>query len=339
MSVVSWLPPSEQRFVVERFARATGADAGILALVEPERDLLYVVSAAGASDELNARTPYASTILAAVEHVWEPEIRSVGGAQGAPADLLLSPVLRPHGPVTMLCGVIRGGVRDPDTLLWIASGYAYLLALCGDDPDGLGKLIASTREDPLTGCHTRAALCDRLDEEIARAERHDRDLACLFIDLDGFKRINDRCGHLVGDDVLAAVGAAMRACMRGADTIGRVGGDEFVVVLPETTMDDAVVLAGRLRSALRLSASTVIAEDISASIGVTSWQPGEQREQLIDRADRALLIAKRQDAGMYVQRLSAAPELPEDDPAPATRLSAGAGRRSRGAREPRALPG
>jgi diguanylate cyclase (GGDEF)-like protein len=298
VSAVAWDPPSELCFVVERFTHAVGADIGILAQVEDDRPLLYEVSRE-AGTLRPFRSPYRGAVVAALEDTHEAHIRHVGVPGGAGSDLLLAPVEWPDGPPALLCGALPPGADDHDAALWLGASYASILALCAADPAGVGQLLASTREDSLTGCDTRVALRDRLTEEIARAERHHRSLACLFLDLDGFKHINDQWGHLVGDEVLASAGGAMRRCLRGADAIGRVGGDEFVLVLPETPLDRAVSLAGRLRGALRDSAQDLIHTDLNASVGIAGFEPGDTGDDLMRRADDALLVAKRRDAGLY----------------------------------------
>ncbi|HEX4781608.1 MAG TPA: GGDEF domain-containing protein [Usitatibacter sp.] len=149
--------------------------------------------------------------------------------------------------------------------------------------------------DTVTGLPNRALLADRLAQELARARRASQPFAVLLFDLDGFKEVNDTWGHAAGDKVLSLVGERARKCVRASDTVGRLGGDEFLAILPETAEPGAVGVADKLREALRepylLEGATA---RLSASVGV-SLHPthGEDAESLQRAADAALYTAKR----------------------------------------------
>jgi diguanylate cyclase (GGDEF)-like protein len=151
-------------------------------------------------------------------------------------------------------------------------------------------------------------LQEAMTREISRCERHSRELACCFLDLDGFKRVNDTRGHLAGNRVLAAVASALRKGVRSADFVGRYGGDEFVVVFPETGKGAALTFAQRLRTQIRRATTSAIGEPIEASVGVGEWTPGCSTEALLDRADHGLRIAK--EAGGVGIATPAAVETP-----------------------------
>jgi diguanylate cyclase (GGDEF)-like protein len=146
-----------------------------------------------------------------------------------------------------------------------------------------------------------------LSRETTRAERYGHALSVCFIDLDRFKRVNDLHGHTHGNRVLLEVAAALRACMRAGDTLGRYGGDEFVAILPETEEAEARVLAERIRA--RISAATALsaAEPLDASVGIAQWSPGWSAEAILGAADRALLAAKADGGG-----IAAASELHQE---------------------------
>ncbi len=151
--------------------------------------------------------------------------------------------------------------------------------------------------DSLTGLHLRDDFFGRFEEEYARAKRYAGAFSLLMIDLDGFKEINDRQGHLAGDRYLRALGAAIRARMRGADIACRYGGDEFCVLLPETDLAGARLIAERLRRDL---ASLVVDVDgatlrTTVSIGIASYPEHDAGDvkRLLLRADQALYQAKR----------------------------------------------
>ncbi len=146
--------------------------------------------------------------------------------------------------------------------------------------------------DPLTGVGNRRLLMERLDEAIARAAREGTTLSAIFVDLDHFKRINDRNGHAIGDRVLVRVARCLRANLRDNDIVGRYGGEEFVVVLEEARIDEAFRVAERLRAAIGRIRLREMDDVISASAGLAEWRPGEDGDGLLARADKALYRAK-----------------------------------------------
>ncbi len=128
-----------------------------------------------------------------------------------------------------------------------------------------------------------------------RAQRYQRPFSAIFIDLDHFKRINDVYGHAAGDAVLRGVAETLNVCLRECDLLGRFGGEEFVVLLPETGIDDAMRVADRMRKDVACLQLGQIPEAITVSAGVAEWTSDETGEALLQRADRALYRAK--DAG------------------------------------------
>lgn len=164
----------------------------------------------------------------------------------------------------------------------------------------LGGAVAETWHlatvDPLTGLANRQAVLRRLEEEALRAARYRRPLAVILVDLDHFKRLNDTHGHAAGDAVLRHVGAVLAANVRGVDTAGRLGGEEFLVVLPETDPEAAAALAEKLRlvlagSPVRLPDGDVVSVTLSAGV---SGGAGEvlAPEALVRDADAAMYSAK-----------------------------------------------
>jgi len=146
--------------------------------------------------------------------------------------------------------------------------------------------------DVLTALPNRRALEHDLDRETHRGNRSGRPPALIIFDIDRFKAINDRHGHEAGDRVLATVGFAVRRSLRPTDTVGRWGGDEFLAILPETGLDEAVGLAERIRRILATEAALQAGVSVTASLGVTRYRPGESIGETIARADRALYTAK-----------------------------------------------
>jgi diguanylate cyclase (GGDEF)-like protein len=145
--------------------------------------------------------------------------------------------------------------------------------------------------DPLTGLHNRRVFYEFLGREIARAHRYDRYVSLIVFDLDDFKRINDRIGHLEGDAVLIEVAERVRGVVRATDIPCRVGGDEFAVVLPESSRDDAELLADRIAISIRAQKISKIGA-LKISAGVAELRPDDTPADLFKRADNALYRAK-----------------------------------------------
>lgn len=150
--------------------------------------------------------------------------------------------------------------------------------------------------DPLTGLYNRHYLAEMLEKECGRARRYGSPLSCLMVDLDGFKEINDKYGHLEGDSVLRQVGIAVANSVREIDTAARYGGDEFCILAPETGIDGAMQMGERLRFAI--AAMEIVAGrshiTVTASVGVFSPSTMNQFRPttLIEHADAALRKAK-----------------------------------------------
>jgi len=153
--------------------------------------------------------------------------------------------------------------------------------------------------DALTSLHNRRYFHETLGREVARAHRYDRRLALILLDLDDFKVVNDRIGHLAGDAVLAEIAERVREVVRSADIACRVGGDEFAVILPESTLEDADQLYARLRGAIAARPTTQ-AETLSVSAGIAELKRAEDPTSFFTRADGALYRAKAGGKGRVV---------------------------------------
>jgi diguanylate cyclase (GGDEF)-like protein len=150
--------------------------------------------------------------------------------------------------------------------------------------------------DPLSGLYNRRFFQDTLSREVKRAQRYRRHLALLVFDVDGLKAINDEHGHLAGDSLLLETADRLRSVTRSADVACRVGGDEFAVILPESTVADAKQLHERLTRVLRAEPAGPV-DRIEASAGIAQLRPDERSVEFFDRADQALLSAKRSGRG------------------------------------------
>jgi two-component system chemotaxis family response regulator WspR len=166
------------------------------------------------------------------------------------------------------------------------------------------QLWEMSHTDSLTGFYNRRFITTRLEEEIARSHRYHLPLSVVLADLDNFKSINDRYGHLVGDEVLKNVGKQFRAGLRDTDLVGRYGGEEFLLILTNTSSEGAGAFCNRLRDSLERSTITTeekFAIHLTASFGVAGYTFGsETAEDMVRMADQNLYVAKRQGRNRVV---------------------------------------
>jgi diguanylate cyclase (GGDEF)-like protein len=171
--------------------------------------------------------------------------------------------------------------------------------------------------DELTGSHNRRHLLELIEHEKERSARFGGQFCLCLLDIDYFKRINDTRGHLAGDTVLRHFAAAVQGQIRDCDSFGRYGGEEFLLMLPETSLDEAMVLAERARANTeKLGFAGLPGLAITVSIGIAEFRPGEPVAQTIARADEALYLAKSNGRNRVVRHAhkevgGAAPPGPE----------------------------
>jgi diguanylate cyclase (GGDEF)-like protein len=168
----------------------------------------------------------------------------------------------------------------------------------------LERELAFTRHlayhDPLTGLPNRALLLDRLQQALLQAERQDKAIGLLLLDLDCFKHVNDRLGHNAGDLVLRVIAQRLESCIRAGDTASRYGGDEFVILLPEIRgSDDVVTVAQKITASLsiphQLGDETIL---VNGSLGTAVFDGGRAScDELIGAADSAMYRVKARSAG------------------------------------------
>ncbi len=183
-------------------------------------------------------------------------------------------------------------IEDEDLLL-----FAFV------DISALKEAEAEIRQlanhDPLTGAPSVRLLRERIAQAIARAEREGTPFAVLFVDLDGFKQVNDRFGHDAGDAVLKRVASQMAACVRGTDTVARLGGDEFAVILENVSEELARRIAGRIVE--RVSAAQALPQGtarVGASVGIAFYpRHGRNMDALLKAADGAMYRVKTASKG------------------------------------------
>jgi diguanylate cyclase (GGDEF)-like protein/PAS domain S-box-containing protein len=165
------------------------------------------------------------------------------------------------------------------------------------------ELAHRAAHDPLTGLVNRTTVCDRLEEVIASSRHEDHPGAVLFCDLDQFKVVNDTHGHLIGDEVLATVARRIAATVRRSDTVGRYGGDEFLVVVPDISFGEAQEMADRLVRAIDepivVGGATC---RVGASVGVVVLSGAASANEVLAQADEAMYGAKRVGEERYLVR-------------------------------------
>jgi len=226
--------------------------------------------------------------------------------------------LRVHGRTVGMMGV--GTMADrifnaSDMLFMAAVADQVAIAL-----DRARQFSSEARTDHLTGLANRREFERVMEREVALAERHSRRLSMMMIDLDNLKRINDRHGHRAGDAALRLVAQQLLRVIRASDVCARIGGDEFAVAMPETTIEKARDVAGRLRSAIhQMSLSSKSPDRVEVSAGVAAWRPGQDWQAVYQLADADLYEDKRRRKSV---RRAAEPEE-----RPAIRLLGRGGRR------------
>jgi diguanylate cyclase (GGDEF)-like protein len=161
------------------------------------------------------------------------------------------------------------------------------------------RVLATT--DPLTGLYNRRRFLELGEYEIQREQRNRRGLALMVMDLDHFKRVNDQHGHAAGDEVLRRFAVVCKNNLRAMDSIGRIGGEEFAILLPETNLEEGTVIADKIRSVLAASPmSGQSAISITVSIGVVLAGEREAFAHLLARGDACLYAAKGQGRNRVV---------------------------------------
>lgn len=210
---------------------------------------------------------------------------------GSRTETLLRKVLRTGRPTTLGASGRRVAyhrvLADDGTPLGIS-------VVSAADPSAdldVARLKLEAETDGLTGLVNHRVFQERLRVEVARSHRHGRPLSLAMIDIDGFKQLNDTFGHQAGDDVLAAVAGHLSACVRTSDTVARIGGDEFALLLPETEAGAALIVVERVHDRLRRGTSNPDAT-VTISTGLCDMEYATTADELIRLADGALFWTK-----------------------------------------------
>jgi diguanylate cyclase (GGDEF)-like protein len=158
------------------------------------------------------------------------------------------------------------------------------------------ELKRLTIEDSLTGLYNSRHFFEQLGKEIKRSDRYLHPISLIFIDIDNFKKVNDTYGHIVGDQILALIANRIKACLRSNDSAYRFAGDEFTIILPETTESEAKIVADRILSKLTDESFLINEKEISEitpSIGIAEYQINEGHQKFVHRADVTMYEAKQ----------------------------------------------
>ena len=171
------------------------------------------------------------------------------------------------------------------------STFAELVGLAITNTDTSARLLSQATSDPLTGLLNHRAFQERVESEVGRAQRYERPLTLVLLDLDFFKSINDAYGHQAGDTALMHAAGILERCARAGDVLGRIGGDEFALLLPETNAEQALPIAERWAAEFR-EAPVGVAAHLTMSAGVSDLTHANGSRELFRLADGALYAAK-----------------------------------------------
>jgi diguanylate cyclase (GGDEF)-like protein len=269
-----------------------GVDAALIAIVEDPETL--TTRASGLSDDEVQRTLLrmpAHPDLRALEVVYHYRLDDGNQAAKLPRGALTCALRADGEAIGSISAISRSSIALPETT---ATALESLARRAGPAVSNAMRYVEAREHaelDSLTSLHNRRLFYEFLSREIARAHRYERFVSLIVFDLDDFKRINDRVGHLGGDAVLSEVADKVRAVVRATDIPCRVGGDEFAIILPESGRDDAELLAERIALSIR----TVTIEKIGPlkiSAGVAELRQDDTAADLFKRADHALYRAK-----------------------------------------------
>ena len=279
---------------LEAAAALEGVDAAML--VVPADDLGPVVATYGMSEEEAARYPAVgapSPDALAVEISFRYASPEADGSDRIHGGIALP--LRTDGEEsvgTLTAFWRKAEDRAPEETLEALERLAEAAGPAVENARRFREARRLADLDALTSLHNRRYFHDTLGREVARAQRYDRKLALVIFDIDDFKAINERVGHLAGDSVLAQLAERVRSVVRSTDIACRVGGDEFAVILPESALADAEQLYRRVQFAVATKA-TGPAEKLHLSAGIAELTAEDDAVSFFERADEALFRAKQ----------------------------------------------
>jgi diguanylate cyclase (GGDEF)-like protein len=303
--------PALLRMMIDGLRESYFLDAVSVVLLDPQHEMRHLLMAGGDRPDEFRQIFFVDTLvglapqLAALHKPWLGPFTAADhqllfpGSAGLKSIALL-PLPRKEHAIGALCFGSHDATRfTRDHATDYLGHMGTVAAVCLENAVNRARLLRAGITDFLTGWHNRRYLQQRLREELARAQRRGAPIACLMIDIDHFKGINDAYGHLVGDNVLKEFVHRIEIQMRSMDTAARFGGDEFAILLPEASAAAATKLAERIRAAVSSEPFTLteqVQRNLSASVGVAVVSPGRDDSDFKALADRLLADA---DAALY----------------------------------------
>ena len=297
--------------MVDGLRESYSLDAISVVLLDPEHEIRHLLLANGERPDEFKHVFFVDSLVGLAPQLTALHKPWLGPFVGADHHLLFpgstnlkSAALLPLPRKDRATGALCFGSRDP-TRFTRHHGTDFLAhlgavaAVCLENAVNRARLLRAGITDFLTGWHNRRYLQQRLKEELARAQRRGGTIACLMIDIDRFKGINDGYGHLAGDNALKEVAQRVDTQIRTMDTAARFGGDELAILLPEAGAAEAATLAERIReviAAVPFALTAEIERTLTVSVGVASVSPGRHETDLKAVADRLLADA---DAALY----------------------------------------
>lgn len=299
------------RALVEGLRESYSLDAVSVVLLDPQHEIRHLLLAGGERPDEFKQIFFVDSLVGLAPQLAVFHKPWLGPFVGADHHLLFpgnqnlkSAALVPLPRKDHAAGALCFGSGDP-TRFTRHHGSDFLAhlgavaAVCIENAVNRTRLLRAGITDFLTGWHNRRYLQQRLKEELARAQRRGASIACLMIDIDRFKNINDGYGHLAGDNALKEIAQRVDTQIRSMDTAARFGGDELAILLPEASSAEAATLAERIREAIAsvpFAITPHVERSLTVSVGVAALTPGRHETDLKAAGDRLIADA---DAALY----------------------------------------
>ena len=296
---------------VDGLRASFGLEAVSLVLLDPQHEIRHLLVAGGDRPEEFRQVSFVDSLVGLAPQL-PGSLTPWLGPFVAADHRLLFPVAGELRSIALVAlprkdraiGALCFGSRDPARFTRhhatdFLGHLGAIAGLCIENAINRARLLRAGITDFLTGWHNRRYLQQRIKEELGRAQRRSGSVACLMIDIDRFKGINDAYGHLVGDQALREIAQRIEGQIRSMDTAARFGGDELAVLLPDASVAEAVAMAERIRSTIAAEAITlspVTSRVVTVSIGAAALAPGRYDSDLTALASRLLADA---DAALY----------------------------------------
>ena len=299
------------RAMVEGLRESYALDAVSVVLLDPQHEIRHLLIAGGDRPDEFKQVFFVDALVGLAPQLTSLHKPWLGPFVGADHRLLFpasanlkSTALVPLPRKDRATGALCFGSREPQRFTRhhgtdFLAHLGAVAAVCIENAVNRARLLRAGITDFLTGWHNRRYLHERLKEELARAQRRAGTIACLMIDIDRFKDINDGYGHLAGDNALKEIAHRVEGQIRSMDTAARFGGDELAIILPEATSAEAARLGERIREAIAavpFALTAQIERHLTVSVGVAALSPGRHETDLKAAADRLIADA---DAALY----------------------------------------